>query len=111
MGREEGSRPPWRAQAAEPQGGSAVRAGRPLARRCGASLPGAGGERSRRGAGAAPLEDGRRPEQGRGGAVVAGRGRGGSKRERERPRRTDVASHVGGQTRSKGFWTSSDTLK
>ena len=26
------------------------------------------------------------------------------------PGRTDVASHVGGQTRSKGFWTSSDTL-
>ena len=26
------------------------------------------------------------------------------------PGRTDVAGHIGGQTRSKGFWTSSDTL-
>ena len=39
-----------------------------------------------------------------GGGEVGARGR-------ERPRRTDVASHVGGQTRSNGFWTSSDTLK
>ena len=45
-----------------------------------------------------------RPPAWPGGGVVGARGR-------ERPRRTDVASHVGGQTRSKGFWTSSDTLK
>ena len=77
-----------RAQAAEPQGGSAVRAGRPLARRRGASLPGTGrGAEPPGGRGGAA---GGRPQAGTGegagpaaGAVVAGRGRGGSKRERE----------------------------
>ena len=87
MGREEGSRPPWRAQAAEPQGGSAVRAGRPLAHRRGASLPGAG-----RGA---------EPPGGRGGAaggwpqVGTGEGRRRRGREGERWEQEGERGHVG----------------
>ena len=41
------------------------------------------------------------------GAEEASRGRA---RQLLCPGRTDVVGHVGGQTRSKGFWTSSDTL-
>ena len=76
-----------RAQAAEPQGGSAVRAGRPLARRRGASLPDAW-----RGA---------EPPGGRGGAAggwpQAGTGEGRRRRGREGERweQEGERGHVG----------------
>ena len=114
MGREEGSRPPWRVRLAL-AGRHGARAGRRATRRVrrpcrppARPSPRSLAARRREGSGAAGGQGRRRWR------TAAGRNRGGGGWERERRlgvRRTDVAGHVGGQTRSKEFWISSDTLK